>query len=98
MPWDDDNDWVGEPPEGRYTRDHAKPEFWRHPWHGQAPVALLLVIVNVAHDRCVHWVRAIAMSRRSTPPIGLRPADDRDRGRRQGVLRETILRAVKYPH
>ena len=29
MPWDDDDDWVGEPPEGRYTRDRAKPEFWR---------------------------------------------------------------------
>ncbi len=28
MAWDDD-DWVGEPPEGRYTRDRAKPEFWR---------------------------------------------------------------------
>ncbi len=28
MPWDDDDDWVGEPPEGRYTRDRAKPEFW----------------------------------------------------------------------
>jgi hypothetical protein len=25
----DDDDWVGEPPEGRYTRDRAKPEFWR---------------------------------------------------------------------
>jgi hypothetical protein len=25
--WDDD-DWVGEPPEGRHTRDRAKPEFW----------------------------------------------------------------------
>ena len=29
MPWHDDDDWVGEPPEGRYTRDRAKPEFWR---------------------------------------------------------------------
>ena len=29
MPWDDDDDWVGEPPEGRHTRDRAKPEFWR---------------------------------------------------------------------
>lgn len=28
MPWDDDDDWVGTPPEGRYTRDRAKPEFW----------------------------------------------------------------------
>jgi len=25
--WDDD-DWVGEPPEGRYTRDRADPGFW----------------------------------------------------------------------
>jgi hypothetical protein len=25
----DDDDWVGEPPEGRYTRDRANPEFWR---------------------------------------------------------------------
>ena len=29
MPVDDDDDWVGEPPEGHYTRDRAKPEFWR---------------------------------------------------------------------
>jgi len=29
MSRDDDDDWVGEPPEGRYTRDRAKPEFWR---------------------------------------------------------------------
>jgi hypothetical protein len=27
--WDDDDDWVGEPPEGRYTRDRADPDFWR---------------------------------------------------------------------
>lgn len=33
VPVDDDDDWVGEPPEGRYTRDRAKPEFWR----GQRP-------------------------------------------------------------
>ena len=26
---DDDDDWVGEPPEGHYTGDRAKPEFWR---------------------------------------------------------------------
>jgi hypothetical protein len=25
----DDDDWVGEPPEGHHTRDQAKPEFWR---------------------------------------------------------------------
>jgi len=25
----DDDDWVGEPPEGRYSADRARPEFWR---------------------------------------------------------------------
>jgi hypothetical protein len=34
---DDDDDWVGEPPEGHYTRDRAKPEFWRT----QRPVQLI---------------------------------------------------------
>jgi hypothetical protein len=29
MAVNDDDDWVGEPPEGHYTRDRAKPEFWR---------------------------------------------------------------------
>ena len=29
MAWDDDDDWVGEPPEGHHARDRAKPEFWR---------------------------------------------------------------------
>jgi hypothetical protein len=49
MPWDDDDDWVGQPPEGRYTRDRAKPEFWRQPWPwAGAGFALLLVIVVVA--------------------------------------------------
>jgi len=27
--WDDEDDWVGEPPEGRHTRDRANPSFWR---------------------------------------------------------------------
>ena len=48
-PYDDDDDWVGTPPEGHYSRDRAKPEFW---WR-QRPVALggaalmLLVIVVI---------------------------------------------------
>ncbi len=47
-PYDDDDDWVGTPPEGRYSRDRAKPEFW---WH-QRPISiaaagLVLVIVVV---------------------------------------------------
>ena len=27
---DDDDDWVGEPPEGRHTRDRADPGFWEN--------------------------------------------------------------------
>ena len=46
--WDDDDDWVGTPPEGHYTRDRAKPEYWQRPWPlAGAGVALLLVIVVV---------------------------------------------------
>ena len=41
---DDDDDWVGEPPEGRYTRDRAKPEFWR----GQRPPEIIAAVVVVA--------------------------------------------------
>ncbi len=39
----DDDDWVGEPPEGRYSRDRAKPEFWRNRWP-LAGVGLILVV------------------------------------------------------
>jgi hypothetical protein len=35
---DDDDDWVGVPPEGHYTRDRAKPDFWRD----QRPPGLIL--------------------------------------------------------
>ena len=26
--FEDDDDWVGTPPEGRHSRDRAKPDFW----------------------------------------------------------------------
>jgi hypothetical protein len=29
MAYDDDDDWVGTPPEGHITRDRANPEFWK---------------------------------------------------------------------
>ncbi len=25
---DEDDEWVGEPPEGRHSRDRAQPDFW----------------------------------------------------------------------
>lgn len=45
----DDDDWTGTPPEGRISRDRAKPEFWQQ----RFPVAtiaggvlgLLIVVV-----------------------------------------------------
>lgn len=49
-PWDDD-DWVGTPPEGRYTRDRAKPEHWRRPWPfafaGLTVLVIILVIILI---------------------------------------------------
>jgi hypothetical protein len=39
----DDDDWVGTPPEGRYTRDRAKPVFWR----SQRPPALIAGLIGI---------------------------------------------------
>jgi hypothetical protein len=43
----DDEDWVGTPPEGHYSRDRADPGFWRL----QRPVSIaaagLVVIIVV---------------------------------------------------
>lgn len=48
---DDDEDWVGEPPEGRYTRDRADPAFWRQAWPlaglGLVIVVIILVVAIV---------------------------------------------------
>ena len=47
MPWDDEDDWVGEPPEGRHSADRADPGFWRRqrpPAIGAALVLLVLVV------------------------------------------------------
>jgi hypothetical protein len=54
-PYDDDEDWVGTPPEGRYTRDRAKPEFWltQRPVQvaggGMLLVIIIVVVIVLAH-------------------------------------------------
>jgi hypothetical protein len=45
--WDDD-DWVGTPPEGRYTRDRAKPDFWRTQRPYGIVAGLIVVVVVIA--------------------------------------------------
>jgi hypothetical protein len=54
-PYDDDDDWVGTPPEGRYTRDRADPEFW---WRqrpvtiaaaGLVVVVIVVIVIAVVH-------------------------------------------------
>jgi hypothetical protein len=45
----DDDDWVGEPPEGRHTREQSDPAFWATQWKGSAisggVIALLIIVV-----------------------------------------------------
>ena len=42
--WDDD-DWTGEPPEGRHTRDRADPDFWRR---NRPPVMVGTIGIGIA--------------------------------------------------
>jgi hypothetical protein len=49
VPRFDDDDWVGEPPEGRHTRDRARPEHWRD-WRASAAgagIAIGLVVLLI---------------------------------------------------
>ena len=39
----DDDDWVGEPPEGRHTRDQANPGFWA----ANKPLVVSLVFAGI---------------------------------------------------
>ena len=46
----DEDDWVGEPPEGRHSADRAKPDFWRNQRApaligGAAALALIVVVI-----------------------------------------------------
>ena len=40
----DDDDWTGEPPEGRYDRSRADPDFWKT----RAPVSIVGVGIGIA--------------------------------------------------
>jgi hypothetical protein len=42
--FDDDDDWVGTPPEGHHTRDQANPGYWNRNWPAQAIVFGVLFI------------------------------------------------------
>jgi hypothetical protein len=46
--FDDDDDWVGEPPEGRYTRDRANPGFWQNHWQETVATALVGIVALIA--------------------------------------------------
>jgi hypothetical protein len=43
--WDDEDDWQGEPPEGRHTRDRADPDFWRR---NRPPITIGAVGISIA--------------------------------------------------
>ena len=41
----DDDDWVGEPPEGRHSRERADPSFWRNQWQPAVAGSILFFLV-----------------------------------------------------
>lgn len=44
---DDEDDWVGEPPEGRHTREQSNPGFWNNQWQAAAAGSVLAVLVVI---------------------------------------------------
>ena len=53
--YEDDDDWVGEPPEGRHSRSQSNPAFWANQkplvvalfWLGLLLLAVVVVILAV---------------------------------------------------
>jgi hypothetical protein len=43
--WDDDDDWTGEPPEGRYDASRANPGFWAQ---ARPPLSITAAGIGVA--------------------------------------------------
>jgi hypothetical protein len=48
MPARDDDDWVGTPPEGRHTRDQAKPSYWNNQWQAIVASSILAIVILLA--------------------------------------------------
>lgn len=44
---DDEDEWVGIPPEGRHSSDRADPAFWRSHWP-PAGIGLVVVLLVLA--------------------------------------------------
>jgi len=44
---DEDDDWTGTPPEGRYSRDRARPDFWRSQWQASVAGGVLALVIIV---------------------------------------------------
>ena len=44
----DDDDWTGTPPEGRHSRDRARPGFWANQWQAVAASAVLGIVIIAA--------------------------------------------------
>jgi hypothetical protein len=45
--WNDD-DWVGTPPEGRHSRERARPDFWRRQRPPMLVAGAIALVVLVA--------------------------------------------------
>jgi hypothetical protein len=44
----DEDDWVGVPPEGRHSREDARPGYWQDQWQAVAARAILPLLALLA--------------------------------------------------
>jgi len=44
---DDEDDWVGTPPEGRISGDRARPDFWRSQWQASVAGGVLVLVIII---------------------------------------------------
>lgn len=43
----DEDDWVGEPPEGKVSRERSNPGFWGMQWQARLATAMLGIVIVV---------------------------------------------------
>ena len=92
--YDDDDDWVGEPPEGRHSRSQSNPGFWQ----GQRPLVvalfwgglLVLAVVVIVLASCGTAAAAAAAKRCAEPGADWERATPAEAGMDAAKLQDAV--------